>query len=540
MAPGSRQLINKTLLDSYINKARDKSGRGGVGVLATAGIGVYRNVTLKKNGRTVSWLFRYKGKQTTFAYSYPLGDMQLDTLEEAGVIADMLRREHDERGGMPAVETFIMAYHEAKVAAAEKRESYLKAVAKADVMNETAKEFPELPDENPLTYEKISMTIKRPTDTWTLRECVKKVIEFRSDHTHADGMKEGTIKDWNATFNKPEFRNIIDLPVAHLNREMLEVVRDAVRINHGPHPARKVYVHTSAVLKYCYKYHMGASGLRNSGNWWLELVAEGISPKRPARDPSLRDVARVYILAELMSTRMSLKANNEKKTLGPEVLDAFKFVILTGQRQGAVVQLRVDGLTRRKKGLLANWTAESMKGKRDFALPLPKKLIKNVPRLQDYEDRKYVFSSAVTKNIGEEIHVSRSSTGHVCSKLNAENLFVLNDINYFSPHDVRRTIGAVCDAAGIPGGASAMYAHEIAQNDDKRYQVARVTEKNYRKMQNLSLKEKALKVWLKAILKEIAAQRAAIENGNRDEGDRDPNVDVWVPVIYGKSANKIK
>lgn len=63
-------------------------------------------------------------------------------------------------------------------------------------------------------------------------------------------------------------------------------------------------------------------------------------------------------------------------------------------------------------------------------------------------------------------HPTTWRTGHVDKKREtAVDLLAVNGIKWWTPHDLRRTITKVLDDAGIPGGASAILAHEIKQTD---------------------------------------------------------------------------
>ncbi|MEQ9068024.1 MAG: tyrosine-type recombinase/integrase, partial [Gimesia chilikensis] len=158
----------------------------------------------------------------------------------------------------------------------------------------------------------------------------------------------------------------------------------------------------------------------------------------------------VIFLAEYFSENPSPGAEIDRKSLGKEVLHAFKFICFTTQRQGSGLQLRSSALTDIDGGKLAVW--KSMKGGREFALPIPQRVISEIPPLQDTKGRNFVFKSFLK----HETPVSRSATYGVVKKLNQNGLFERNDILYFSPHDMRRTLVEVLDDAGMPAGASAV------------------------------------------------------------------------------------
>lgn len=123
----------------------------------------------------------------------------------------------------------------------------------------------------------------------------------------------------------------------------------------------------------------------------------------------------------------------------------------------------------------------------------------------------------------DDIHVHRSSTLAVVQRLGARDtltkkratavdLLAANGIKWWTPHDLRRTLTKVLDAAGIPGGSSVVLAHEVrridrldAENDDSREQrVARITRLAYGGAQHLHLRRKAMSIWTDALLDKFA------------------------------------
>lgn len=119
----------------------------------------------------------------------------------------------------------------------------------------------------------------------------------------------------------------------------------------------------------------------------------------------------------------------------------------------------------------------------------------------------------------EDIHIHRSSTLAVIQRLGARDtltkkretavdLLTANGIRWWPPHDLRRTITKVLVDAGIPGGASAILAHEIKQTDkldvaDEDWQeqrIARITRLAYGGAQHIHLKRKAMTIWADNVL----------------------------------------
>ncbi|MGV2102570.1 hypothetical protein [Rhizobium sp. 21-4511-3d] len=127
----------------------------------------------------------------------------------------------------------------------------------------------------------------------------------------------------------------------------------------------------------------------------------------------------------------------------------------------------------------------------------------------------------------KDIHIHRSSTLVVCQRLAARdtltkhratavNPFAANGIKWWTPHDTRRSITQALDDAGIPGGASAVLAHEVRRTDKldrhddgwSEQRVARITRLAYGGAQHLHLKRKAMTVWTDAVLDEYMALKS--------------------------------
>jgi len=94
-------------------------------------------------------------------------------------------------------------------------------------------------------------------------------------------------------------------------------------------------------------------------------------------------------------------------------------------------------------------------------------------------------------------------------------------IEWWSGHDVRRTLQEILDSAGMPGGASVILAHEMKSDinltatmteqqreDFMRNRVAKITRAAYGAAQYPKLKAEAMQVWTDVLLDEYERQKA--------------------------------
>lgn len=481
--------IDKNLVDQFLKMAQS----GGVKSTTVSGSGDLKNISLRVRGGTVTWSFRYKKEAATIGYPYANSDMRIDSAKEIANIVPMLRKEFDNAKDVEpidAVNDFISAYFHFK--------DTLKDGDKPEAINyldvKQSMQGPETPEE--------------PT-TWTLRQCIGQMLKDRARETHTEPLSEASADDYRRTMKRPECAKVMDTPAVLLTRGDIETVRNTIREERGLDPARKFVTHSRAALDYCFHQHVGASGLEDTPAWWLMLKFNEKSKPRE-RKPSLQDIARVILLAEHLSDNPAPGAQIDRKSFGKEVLHAFKFICFTVQRQGAGVQTLCSGVSDIDGGKLIVWKQMTMKGRREFALPIPQPVVDELPPLQNLSGRNFVFKSLLE----QETPVSRSATYGVVKKLRKHGLFERNDISYFSPHDMRRTIVEVLDDAGLPAGASAVLDHAIKIEDDERQHAPKITSESYHRMQRIPLKRDAMDIWTTALLSEIAKQRRE-----------------WVPVL---------
>lgn len=464
----SKSRITQSEIDRFVRMAKRSDPANEI----ITGSGENKNVSLMKKGRTVSWLFRYKGLTVTFGYSHPDGEHMIKNVSEAEFLVPLLRKEFG-IGGEHAVNKFINTYHERKS------------------------------NDLPLEYDEIKKSIRQPVTTWTLQDCVKRTLDDRIKETQKKPISAPHASDMWVTFNRPELEKMMKMKAAHLQRADIEKVRDEVYSNRGLNPARKFITHTRSVLDFCFSEHAGLSGLESSDRWWLLLTFNEQSLPRE-RTPTLQEIARTMLLAEHFSKHPAPKSKIRRMAFGKEVLNAFFFVCLTAQRQGAAVQLRCENMSEIDDGKLAVWKWGSMKSRKQFALPVPQSVVDFVEPLKHLHNREFVLNSYLE----QETPVSRHAIYGIVKKLKKLGVLEKNEIQFFTPHDIRRTLVSVLDDAGLPAGASAILDHSMSgSNVDERQRAAKITSKSYFQLQRIPLKKEAMQIWTDALLGEVERQR---------------------------------
>lgn len=101
------------------------------------------------------------------------------------------------------------------------------------------------------------------------------------------------------------------------------------------------------------------------------------------------------------------------------------------------------------------------------------------------------------------------------------DLLAQNNIEWFSPHDIRRSVTKFLTYEGMAGGGSAILAHEVKSDDVlsinstameredfQREHSARITQLAYgAESQYIKLKSQAMSLWTDAILDEYDSQK---------------------------------
>ncbi|MBY5329547.1 hypothetical protein [Rhizobium leguminosarum] len=403
-------------------------------------------------------------------------------------------------------------------------------------------------DEDPLQLEpflvarhnsrdnKAAIAEMRPVlTTWTIRECFAHFIDARTAEGAKKPIKALYVEELNRTLRRAEMSKIVDEPAALLKRGQLEKIRDDVEQNSGVSPSLKALSNVKNVMTYCCTHQSGKSGLDHKDMWW-NLVTSDKQVKARTRKPELRDIAKTLVLSSEYLHKPLPGRLDGKRGVRPNVFAAFSWLVLTCQRANAGLSLlRADFYPddRDEGWYLAAWDEGVMKAGKTHVLPIPPRAAQHLlPLLEAAKnsDSKWAFASERgTKD--KDIHVNRSAPLALIGRLAAKNaktkggkevavdLLAENSIAYWTPHDLRRALTDTMDAAGIPGGSSAILAHEIklserlgmdsmseAQRAEWQAQrVAKITRLAYGNPQHLELKKRSMKAWSDAVLDALEA-----------------------------------
>ena len=159
----------------------------------------------------------------------------------------------------------------------------------------------------------------------------------------------------------------------------------------------------------------------------------------------------------------------------------------------------------------AMWSAEQMKGKAEFWLPLPPTVLHvATSSMKDWRalvnkwhgrhlSTRWVFAS--TRRIGRDpengdVSVNGSSLSHHLNDMRAEGY--LGSLPSFWLHLTRSVAGNFLDTApGVPGsGSSLMLAHALPKGSDD---VAPTTRRFYLTSQHMDIKALAISAWSDAL-----------------------------------------
>lgn len=168
-----------------------------------------------------------------------------------------------------------------------------------------------------------------------------------------------------------------------------------------------------------------------------------------------------------------------------------------------------------------------MKGKKTHVLPIPMRVVEHMsPLIEAAQDHgsQWAFPSERGSE-DNDICISRTAVRQFIVRLQgrdplmkgkdaARDLLAEAGVLHWTPHDLRRSITAVMDDNGIPGGASAVLAHEIklsehlgedalteAQREEwAANRMAKITKLAYGGGTFLRLKKSAMTIWTDAVL----------------------------------------
>ncbi|NTE53806.1 hypothetical protein G6M78_01805 [Agrobacterium tumefaciens] len=471
-----------------------------------------RGLELRVQGKKASWILRYKKMTKTIAYAVVAGDKSesriVTSAAEITALNSVLRTIIDRDPTL--VDPFLAHYF------AEHRPD------KRDMLKA-------LKDAEQAAAEAAAKASEKAVhdNAWTLQQAVDNFLEKRKRDGKKKAIKDTYAAEVRWVFAREEFAEVINAPITTLNSKIGEDIRDAFERNRGISPAKKAVSRLRAVLRYAYENHRGQSGLEGRDPWWLMLTTDTVIKARKRR-PEIDGIAKALALAAYFLDHRLPGRVGVQHGVRDNVFAAFLWIILSGQRQQAGLQLKAANLTpypgRENDGwFLAQWDEGVQKNGKRFALPVPPRM---ATALRYYVDKaKHTGSSgwAFPSEDGDDVHVSPSGVRGVLKRLAARDplmkgketavdLLALNGVKYFSPHDLRRAITRTMDDAGIPGGASAVLAHTIEagkQESDMsseelaawvRNRVAAITGDSYGDIQHLDLKSEAMLVWTDAVL----------------------------------------
>ncbi len=391
--------------------------------------------------------------------------------------------------------------------------------------------------------------VHKTADTWTLRECVEQTIAGKTAPDARKKIGANTVKDYRGTFGRDVFQKILDKPAVLVTRGDIEGVRDWVKKNVGTSPAIKIITYTRAVLDYCARNHAGQSGLDKIDPWWHFLNAP-YEIKARTRRPEVEAIVKSMLLAEEYLHKKLPGRSVEKAGVRPGTLAGLWWLVLTCQRADAGMSLLAHDVVTDPESnefLLAVWAEDVMKAGMAHVLPIPERAWSHVNALiqqgkhANTEGQDWAFPSEVK----EGVHATASGVYHILYRLAARDpehkprgerkgkrvplpteprrdLLKEAGVNWWSLHDLRRSITSVLDDHGIPGGATVILAHDIHEKealavtaserereDFQRLRTARITKMAYGGSQYIKLKKEAMRIWTDTVLDEYERQKAA-------------------------------
>lgn len=440
---------------------------------------------------TASWVVKYKGKTVTIGWAYPEGRRPLKTASAAREMVPLIKGFLDEDPAQ--IEPFLVA----KYAGRDNKQA--------------------LEDMRPVVT------------TWTLQQCAAAMIEARTKKTAQSPLRKASVDEINRTLKRPEMKDLVGTAAVLLKRGEVEKVRDKIEAASGISAAKKCVSNIRTILSYCCEYKSGESGLDHKDMWW-ELLKTDSKIIARTRTPSIVDIVKTLQLASHYLDHPLPGRVDGKHGVRDNVYAAMWWLILTAQRTSAGLALqKVDFYPDpRDDGFyLAAWDEDAMKGKKTHVLPIPMRVVEHMsPLIEAAQDHgsQWAFPSERGSE-DNDICISRTAVRQFIVRLQgrdplmkgkdaARDLLAEAGVLHWTPHDLRRSITAVMDDNGIPGGASAVLAHEIklsehlgedalteAQREEwAANRMAKITKLAYGGGTFLRLKKSAMTIWTDAVL----------------------------------------
>ncbi|MEY9198407.1 integrase [Sinorhizobium fredii] len=515
------QTIRIKIVEDHVNHAVKLAEEG----MPSGDVLVYSDAStpglqLRVQGKKAFWVLKYFKFTKTIAFAYPVDKRKMKAPTEARKLAAACKEILDDDPAM--LEPFLIK----------------RFGTSGD--NKTAKR-----------------EMRPEVTTWTLQQCCDAVIQER----RADGAEfpigEESVEEWRRTLRRPQMKDVVNKPVAKLSRGDFDSIRRDIEKEYGLSPSKKAISNVRTILSYCCAHFSKESGLDHRDQWW-EMMKSGKKIKARKRRPGIDDIAKTLILAEKYLHEPLPGRQDGKRGVRENVFAALWWLVLTGQRTFAgLCLLRRDLFPdpHRPGWWLAGWGEDIMKMGIAHTIPVP-------PRVAEYlqpliENARFTGSEwAFPSDRGGEIPVNRSSVLAVLERLGARDAYArqtkkrleqqakkekerakLGDgtkkkrqrkqkpvdcldlltaagIKWWTPHDLRRSLTKVMDDEGIPGGASAILAHELKLSDNlnedelspdqkeewQAQRMAKITKLAYGGGQHMQLKSRAMEAWTDAVL----------------------------------------
>ncbi|MGO4558095.1 hypothetical protein [Mesorhizobium sp. 2RAF21] len=413
-------------------------------------------------------------------------------------------------------------------------------------------------------HEEALAAIAEKPASWTLRECFEQTIQDKRHPSARKKIGAAQESDLRITMARDCAQQVMDAPAAAVTQGDIEGVRDTIvkeavaKGQSGVSPSNKWVTHVRSVLDHCAGHHQKA-GLSPDRPWWQLIKTKFENPVR-TRMPSIEEIVSTMLLAEEYLDKPLPGRAIQKAGVGHGVLAGLWWVILAAQRVNAGLSLRahdiVEDPERPGTGwMLAAWDKEDMKAGKSFVLPVPARAWKFIDAFREKNVKGASDDWAFPSERKPEVHASVSGVYRILYRLagrdallrppkegevkqprlkadgtprrkptrtERRNLIEEAGITWWSMHDDRRTLTAFLKSKKIPGGASAILAHEVddseglkasaterQRKDFQRQRTAKITAMAYgNEAQFLELKSEAMELWTNAVLDEFDRQKA--------------------------------
>ncbi|KQS91066.1 hypothetical protein ASG42_11280 [Rhizobium sp. Leaf391] len=478
-----------------------------------------KGLQLRVQSRQAFWALKYFNWTRTIGYAWPAEDRHLPSISEARKLAAACKDILDDDPKM--LEPMLVKYYGRSDRDIKKAKKEMSAVSTG----------------------------------WTVLRTAEEMITARQQPDTDEPIKPATIAQFRYTLKRPELKELVNKPISDVTKGDLDAVKRELdkMPEHATTAVKKFVSDIRRILTWGATHATDTTGLDPSNLWW-QLVKSGKKTKPVTRTPEVDDLVKTLILAEeYLKKPLPGRASDGRFGIGQNVLNALWWLCLSAQRATAGTQLRVIDFfpdpERRESGwYLAFW--EETKNGKAFVLPVPPRavtfLLSLISKNKGNHSSQWCFPSS-KGDAANDIPIDRNSPGAFIERLatvdtptrtrikaelkkDEENrkkkgkeyepwvnpfvdLLAEHDVMYWSPHDVRRGLTAVMKKHDIPGGASAVLAHEVDVTADLRHvdnarnrerwlelRVAKVTELAYGAGGFIPLKGKAMEIWTNTIL----------------------------------------